>query len=103
LLVIFGSARTKSWPDVPSLNEFGIDVAATSDYGLAGPKGLDPQIVQTLHGAFKEGMQEPAFVNFLATLEQEPIYRDTKNYAAYVRDQIEVQRRIVVELGLKSD
>ena len=24
LLVIFGSARTKSWPDVPSLNEFGV-------------------------------------------------------------------------------
>jgi tripartite-type tricarboxylate transporter receptor subunit TctC len=103
LLVIFGSARTKSWPDVPSLNEFGIDVAATSDYGLAGPKGLDAQIVQTLHVAFKEGMQEPAFVNLLATLEQEPIYRGTNDYAAYVRDQIEVQRRIVDELGLKSD
>ncbi len=103
LLVIFGSARTKSWPDVPSLNEFGIEVAATSDYGLAGPKGLDPQIVRTLHDAFKEGMHEPAFVNLLAALEQEPIYRSTNDYAAYVRDQIEAQRRIVDELGLKSD
>jgi len=103
LLVIFGSARTKSWPDVPSLNEFGIDVAATSDYGLAGPKDLDPQIVRTLHDAFKQGMREPAFVDLLTTLAQEPIYRGTSDYAAYVRDQIEAQRRIVVELGLKSD
>lgn len=103
LLVIFGSARTKSWPDVPSLNEFGVEVAATSDYGLAGPKGLDPLIVRTLHDAFKEGMQEPAFVNLLTTLAQEPIYRSTNDYAAYVRDQIEAQRRVVVELGLKSD
>ena len=99
LLVIFGSARTKSWPDVPALNEFGIEVAATSDYGLAGPKGLDPQIVRTLHDAFREGMQEPAFVNLLTTLAQEPIYRGTSDYAAYVNDQIEAQRRIVDELG----
>ena len=103
LLVIFGSARTKIWPDVPSLNEFGIEVAATSDYGLAGPKGLDPQIVRTLHDAFREGMQEPAFVDLLTALAQEPIYRGSNDYAAYVRDQIEAQRRIVVELGLKSD
>ncbi|MBV9632811.1 MAG: tripartite tricarboxylate transporter substrate binding protein [Xanthobacteraceae bacterium] len=103
LLVIFGSARTKSWPDVPSLNEFGIEVAATSDYGLAGPKGLEPQVVRTLHDAFKEGMHQPAFVSLLAALEQEPIYRDTNDYAAYVRNQIEAQRRIVDELGLKSD
>jgi tripartite-type tricarboxylate transporter receptor subunit TctC len=103
LLVIFGSARTKSWPDVPSLNEFGIDVAATSDYGLAGPKGLDPQIVRTLHDAFRQGMHEPAFVDLLTTLAQEPVYRGTSDYAAYVRDQIEAQRHIVDELGLKSD
>jgi tripartite-type tricarboxylate transporter receptor subunit TctC len=103
LLVTFGPTRTKSWPDVPALREFGIDVAANSDYGLAGPKDLDPQIVHTLHGAFKKGMQEPAFVNLLATLDQEPIYRSTETYQAYVRDQIEAQRRIVLELGLQSE
>jgi tripartite-type tricarboxylate transporter receptor subunit TctC len=27
LLVIFASTRAKSWPDVPTLREFGIDVA----------------------------------------------------------------------------
>jgi tripartite-type tricarboxylate transporter receptor subunit TctC len=85
------------------LNEFGIDVAATSDYGLAGPKGLDPQIVRTLHDAFRQGMHEPAFVDLLTTLAQEPVYRGTSDYAAYVRDQIEAQRHIVDELGLKSD
>src|SRR5262249_9688494 len=102
LLVLFGSTRTKSWPEVRTLHEFGIDVAATSDYGLAGPSGLDPQIVATLHDAFKKGMAEPVFVNLLATLEQEPIYRSTEDYAAYVRRQIDAQRAIVVELGLKT-
>jgi tripartite-type tricarboxylate transporter receptor subunit TctC len=102
LLVTFGPERTKNWPDVPTLREFGIDIAASSDYGLAGPKGLDLQILRTLHGAFKKGMEEPVFVNFLATLAQEPVYRSTESYQAYVREQIEVQRRIVLELGLTS-
>jgi tripartite-type tricarboxylate transporter receptor subunit TctC len=74
---------------------------SNSDYELAGPKGLDPQIVGTLHDAFKQGIQEPAFINLLATLEQEPIYRSPQTYQAYIRYQIEVQRRIVLELGLK--
>jgi tripartite-type tricarboxylate transporter receptor subunit TctC len=103
LLVTFGPSRTKSWPSVPTLHEFVLDVAASSDYGLAGPKGLEPKIVRTLHDAFKKGMEEPAFIKLLTTLEQEPIYRSTESYQAYVRDQIEVQRRIILELELKPD
>ncbi|MGZ5864901.1 MAG: tripartite tricarboxylate transporter substrate binding protein [Xanthobacteraceae bacterium] len=101
LLVIFGSKRTKNWPDVPTLREFGVDIAASSDYGIAGPKGISPQIVRTLHDAFKMGMEEPAFVKLLTTLAQEPVYRSTDAYQAYVREQVEVQEGIVRELALK--
>jgi tripartite-type tricarboxylate transporter receptor subunit TctC len=101
LLVTYGSSRTKNWPMVPTLPEFGIDVVASSAYGLAGPKGMHSTIVGILHDAFKKGMEEPAFVNVLKQLEQEPLYQSTEDYRAYITRELATQKRIVDELGLK--
>ena len=51
--------RSKSWPDVPTLKESGVAMVSNSPFGLAGPKGMDPKVVQILHDAFKKGMEEP--------------------------------------------
>jgi tripartite-type tricarboxylate transporter receptor subunit TctC len=103
LLVTYGSSRTKNWPMVPILPEFGIDVVASSAYGLAGPKGMDPAIVRILHDAFKKGMEEPSFAAVLKQLEQEPVYQSSEDYRAYVMRELAAHKRIVEELGLKQD
>ena len=59
LLVTFGEQRTTRWPDVPTAQELG-QVVSTSPYGLAGPKGMDPVVVRTLHDAFKRALYDPA-------------------------------------------
>ncbi len=59
LLVTWGENRTKRWPDVPTLKELGFGIVSNSPYGLAGPKGMDPRIVKTLHDAFKKGAEDP--------------------------------------------
>jgi len=102
LLVTYGSSRTKNWPMVPTLPEFGIDVVASSVYGLAGPKGMPAAIVAALHDAFKKGMEEPSFVSVLKQLEQEPLYQSTEDYRAYVTRELATQKQIVDELGLKQ-
>ena len=63
LLVTWGVARTKNWPDVPTLREIGIDMVSNSPFGIAGPKGMDPKIVKVLHDAFKKGMEEPSYAD----------------------------------------
>ena len=55
LLVTWGAARTKNWPTVPTLREIGIDIVSNSPFGIAGPKGMDPNVVKLLHDAFKKG------------------------------------------------
>jgi tripartite-type tricarboxylate transporter receptor subunit TctC len=102
LLATFGSSRTKNWPGVPTLTEHGIDVVANSAYGIAGPRGMDPAVVRTLHDAFKKGMEDPFFVNVLSKFEQEPIYQSTEDYRAYVMREIIAQKEIVEQLGLKE-
>jgi len=101
LLVTFGAARTRSWPTVPTLKETGIDMVVDSPYGLAGPKGIDPKIVKILHDAFKKGMEEPSFVTTMNTLNQEFLYKSSEEFRAFVLKQIEEERAIIGELGLK--
>jgi tripartite-type tricarboxylate transporter receptor subunit TctC len=103
LLVTYGSNRTRNWPTIPTLREVGIDVAANSAYGVAGPKGLSDGVVKILHDAFKKGMEEPTFVALLKKLEQEPIYQSTEDYRAYIERELVVQRQLVEELGLKLE
>jgi tripartite-type tricarboxylate transporter receptor subunit TctC len=103
LLVTYGSTRTKNWPDVPTLAELGIDVAAASAYGIAGPKGMNEATVKILHDALKKGMEEPSFVRILQQLEQEPIYQSTEDYREYIKRELVAQKRIVEELGLKAE
>jgi tripartite-type tricarboxylate transporter receptor subunit TctC len=103
LLVTFGDARTKNWPDVPTLKESGIEWAVNAPYGLAGPRGMDPKIVKVLHDAFQKGMEAPSFAKTMAQLNQELFYLNTEDYRAFVMKQIEVEKRLVKEFGLKED
>jgi tripartite-type tricarboxylate transporter receptor subunit TctC len=102
-LVTFGEARTKNWPDAPTLKESGVNWAVNAPYGLAGPKGMDPKILKVLHDAFKKGMEPPSFATTMAQLNQELFYLSTVDYHDFVMKQIELEKRLVKEFGLKED
>jgi len=100
LLVTWGAARTKNWPAVPTLREIGIDMVSNSPFGIAGPKGMDPKVVKTLHDAFKKGLEDPSYIEAMAKLDQEQFYLSSEDYRKYALQQIEEARRYIAELGL---
>ena len=103
LLVTFGAARTKSWPTVPTLTDHGIRIVANAAYGLAGPKGMDPRVVAILHDALKKGMEEASFIATVEKFNQQIFYLGSDPFHEFAMQQIEEQRRIVDELGLKEE
>jgi tripartite-type tricarboxylate transporter receptor subunit TctC len=103
LLVTFGAARTKNWPAAPVLKDIGIDVALTSPIGLVAPKGIEPQVINVLHDAFKKGLDEPSFLSTLDKLDMEPWYRSGEDFRKYALDDIVEQKRIVEQFGLRQD
>jgi tripartite-type tricarboxylate transporter receptor subunit TctC len=103
LLVIWTDKRSKSWPDVPTLKESGIAMVSNSPFGLAGPKGMDPKAVKILHDAFKKGMEEPAYVETVAKIDQEPFYLNTADYRAFVARTVPEQKQLMEELGFKPE
>lgn len=100
LLATFGAARTRRWPEVPTLRELGHGIVATSPYGLAGPRGLPPAVIQALHDAFKAALFDPAHIAELAKYDQEIAYLDSLDYGRSMRESFDAERRIVERLGL---
>ena len=99
LLVTWGAERAKSWPSVPTLKESGVDIVVTAPYGLAGPKGMDPKVVKTLHDAFRKGMADPTFTATLERLNEDPFYLDTAGYRNFVIERIGEWKRMIEEVG----
>jgi len=101
LLVTWGAQRTKRWPTVPTLKELGYPLVSNSPFGIAGPKGMDPAVVKTLHDAFKLALEEPEFQKTLEKFDQEAYYLGSADYAALAKKTVEEEREIVKRLGLK--
>jgi len=103
LLVTFGEQRTTRWPDVPTAKELGYKVVSVSPYGLAGPKGMDPAVVKVLHDAFKQALFDPASMEVMKQLNQEPAYKGSEEYkqwaeATFVKDKV-----LIEQLGLMAN
>jgi tripartite-type tricarboxylate transporter receptor subunit TctC len=103
LLVVWGGERTKNWPAVPTLKELGINLVANSPYGLAGPKGIDPKVVAVLHEAFAKAVKEPVYTEALKKFDQELAYLNTADYEKHAAQQIEEAKKLVEDLGLKTN
>jgi len=102
LLATFGAQRTRRWPQVPTLKELGYGIVATSPYGLAGPRGVPPPVVDVLHDAFKRALFDPAHVAELDRYDQEVAYLGPDDYGRAMREAYAAERRIVERMGLAS-
>jgi len=102
LLATFGEKRTQRWPDVPTAKDLGYGVVSTSPYGIAGPKGMDPAVVKTLHDAFRKAMDDPRHKEVLAQLNQEIWYRNSEDYAAWARETYARDKALIERLGLNT-
>jgi tripartite-type tricarboxylate transporter receptor subunit TctC len=102
LLATFGPKRTKRWPDVPTLTELGYDTVSESPFGLAGPAGMDPAVVRTLHDAFKKALDDPKVLALVDRFDQPVVYMNAEDYSKFARQTYEAEKSTVERLGLKG-
>jgi tripartite-type tricarboxylate transporter receptor subunit TctC len=102
-LNLWGRERSERWPEVPTLVELGYDgMVVTSPYGLCGPRGMDPAVVKTLHDGFKLALFDPQHLAALKRLDQTVEYLDSAAYGRFMLEEIEMEKRRVERLGLRT-
>jgi len=100
LLALWTAQRSKNWPDVPTLKELGYPFVFDSPFGIAGPKGMDPKIVQTLHDAFKKAIEDPGVIATLERYDMVPRYMNTPDYEKAVQGVIAQESAALAKIGL---
>jgi tripartite-type tricarboxylate transporter receptor subunit TctC len=100
LLATFGAQRAKRWPQVPTMRELGFGIVATSPYGIAGPRGMAANVVQTLHDAFKIAMFDPLHIAELERYDQELAYLGPEDYGQAMREAYAAEKRSVARSGV---
>lgn len=102
LLVVWTEDRLDSFPEVPTLQDVGIDMVQTSPWGLAAPKGTPKERVQILHDAFKQAMDSPKFLETLKQFNMDIQYMDSEQYRAFAKEAIETESAILEEMGAEK-
>lgn len=100
LLNLWTAERSPAYKDTPTLKELGYPFIFDSPFGLAGPKGMDPAVVQILHDAFKKAMEEKSVLDTLAKFDMPPRYMNTADYIKFVGTLIEQERTALGKIGL---
>ena len=98
LLATLGDKRTR-W-GAPTVKELGVDTVSASPFGLVGPKGMPPQVVKTLHDAFKRSLDDPDYHKLLATLDQPAWYQSSEDYAKWAAETFKAERATIERVGL---
>lgn len=106
-LKVFGISvlqRSKSMPDVPTLDELGIkgfNVATT--IGLQTAVGLPKNLVTLLQGAFAKALREPDVAERMTNLGMELMENGTENYIEYIREELVRYAAAVKAAGIKFE
>lgn len=103
LLCVWTPARLPSFPEVPTLLDLGLGMVVTSPYGLAGPKGMDPEIVETLHVTLKKAFYDEAVQAIMKRWEQPDQYLNPAGYLAFVKERVVYEKAMVEKLKLTID
>lgn len=96
----WGAQRLPKFPDVPTLTELGIPLVQASPYGIAGPRGMDPSLVQRIHDVFKQAMEQPSHVEVLARYDQALMHMNPQQYLRFAEDTFRREKALVERLGL---
>jgi tripartite-type tricarboxylate transporter receptor subunit TctC len=101
-LAVSGEARSASFPSVPTMTEAGQPkYKAVGWFGLMAPAGTPAGIVTTLSDAVADAAKSPEVVTGLRVQGIEPASSRPQDFAAFVRDQLELHKKLVEDVDLK--
>lgn len=100
VLAVFQKARNPRYPEAPTMKELGHDIQAGVFNVVLLPKGTPPDVVRTLHDAFKTGLESQTFQGFAREFAYEIEYLDQLGARKRIAEWLERNGELIRMLGL---
>jgi tripartite-type tricarboxylate transporter receptor subunit TctC len=101
-LAVSGGMRSPALPQVPTMSEAGMPrYKAIGWFGLMAPAGTSGDIVAKLSDAVAGASRSPDVIAALRAQGIEPSSSRPQEFAAFVKDQLELHRQLVKDVDLK--
>jgi tripartite-type tricarboxylate transporter receptor subunit TctC len=99
-LAIATEKRSPEMPNVPTLKELGVNVVYDVNRGLMVPKGTPADVIAKLESACAAATKDPAFAEAMKKQGTDVRYMDRKTYAAWLKQNDDLNRKLATDLGL---
>jgi len=103
-IAIVAAQRAKSLPDLATLSEQGYTgLDAAPFYGVLGPAGMDPAVVQKLSSSLTRALARPDLRDKLQELGFDVVASTPDAYAKLIRDEIDRWSAVVKQADIKVE
>ena len=92
--------RNPEMPSVPTLKELGVNVTYTVSRGIFAPKGTPGDALAKLESSCAATVKDPAFEDSMKKQATDVHYLDRKAYAAWLKQNDELNKGLAKDLGL---
>lgn len=103
-IVVAAPTRVASLPKVPTFAEVGLERAnRVAFYGIVGPKGMPADITAKLHTAITQILREPDVVKRIEQTGSNVVANTPAEFAAEIKEEFAIYRRVVEDRNLKIE
>lgn len=103
-IVIAAPQRLSVLPNIPTFKEVGLEpVNRMAYYGILGPKGLAPAIVDKISASVKQALQDPGVRKRIEDTGSLIIANTPREFADQIRAELAVYKEVVRKQNLKLE
>jgi tripartite-type tricarboxylate transporter receptor subunit TctC len=97
---IAANKRSKTFPDMPTLKELGVDMIYTLDRGIVAPKGTPRAIVDYWADVFKTAAASPEFTKAMDAKDTGVGYLGPDDYRKWADKMYKDHETIAIKIGM---
>ena len=102
-IALTGNARNPAVPDIPTFAEYGLDMDASTYWGIYAPIGVPKAIVDKISQAFAQAMKDPAALKSMTDLGYIPIGNTPAQHTDQMRTMVGQWIEVVQKAHIKVD
>lgn len=103
-IVVAAPQRVAVLPNVPTFKEVGLEpVNRMAYYGILGPKNLPKEVIDKVSGGVRKALEDPAVRKRIEDTGSLIVANTPEQFAAQIKAEFEVYKKVVDQQKLKLD